>query len=145
MARFSLALLATAAFALLTSSALGQGQAQQQVQDQGQARAAHYSLREQLVGSWSLVSFEVMLPGGGTRQNFGPNPKGIVIFDASGRYTTIVSRPDRPRTGATTEGFAANFGTWTINEAERTVVRRVEAALDPSNEGSETKSMVERG
>ena len=39
-------------------------------------------------------------------------------------------------------GLAANFGTWSVNEADKTVTRHVEGALFPNIEGTDAKITV---
>ena len=120
--------------------------------------AQQKSLKEQLFGAWTLVSSEVT-PKGGTKQlGFGgPNPKGILIFDAGGRYASVTGRPDRPKFkpstnlradtpaaefGEAARGFGANFGTWSVNEADKSLIRKYEIALIPNNDRNETKASV---
>jgi Lipocalin-like domain len=50
----------------------------------GDALAQQKTLKEQLVGTWTLVSNNNVAPDGTRLQLFGPNPKGIVIYDANG-------------------------------------------------------------
>jgi len=119
--------------------------------------AQQRSLKDQLVGSWTLVSNEVTQTDGKKRQDFGANPRGILILDASGRYALVQGRADRPKFktsgnarldtpaaefGEAARAFAANFGTWSIEEANKTLIRRYEAALVPNAEGTETKVSV---
>jgi Lipocalin-like domain len=117
------------------------------------AVAQQRTLKEQLVGTWTLVSSEYTLSNGTKRQQYGANPKGILMFDAGGRYAAVTGRADRPKTPSrfqvTTEEmgkaaleFAANFGTWSVNEADKTLTRRFEAALIPNNEGTDLKASV---
>ena len=85
------------------------------------AIAQQKSLKEQLVGTWTLVSTENTAPNGTKRQPYGANPKGILIFDAGGRYAVVQGRPDRPKfksasqptteelAAATADFFAANL------------------------------------
>jgi hypothetical protein len=40
-----------------------------------------------IVGTWTIVSAEA----------FGPTPKGVLIFDANGRYSLMLMRPDLPK------------------------------------------------
>ena len=123
----------------------------------GAAFGQQRSLKEQLVGVWTLVSADVTPVGGAKRQDFGANPKGILILDAGGRYALVQGSADRPkfkdannlRTGATTEefaaaarGFAANFGSWSVNEADKALIRSYEIALIPNNDGLESKVSV---
>jgi putative tryptophan/tyrosine transport system substrate-binding protein len=115
------------------------------------------SLKDQLIGAWTLVSSDTTAPNGTKRQDFGANPKGILILDASGRYALVQGRPDRPKFkasnnvrletpaaefGEAARAFVANFGTWFVNEAEKTLIRRYEGALIPNAEGAETKVSV---
>jgi hypothetical protein len=127
----------------------------------GSTVAQQGTLKQQLVGSWMLVSDETTTASGRKQQPFGANPKGILIFDAGGRYANVFGKPDRPKLkstgpregvnrsevtaqefGAAALEFGANYGNWSINEADKTLTRRLEGALDPNNEGVEAKSAV---
>jgi hypothetical protein len=110
------------------------------------------TLREQLVGTWTIVSWEGIDPNGTKRQI--ANPKGFLIFDAGGRYAQVIARADRPKfkspsqptseelAAATENFFAANAGTWRVSEAEKLLVQDFEAALRPNNEGSLFRSGI---
>jgi Lipocalin-like domain len=52
--------------------------------------------KEQLVGSWILVS---LTAGNGAKQTlpYGANPKGTMMVDANGRFSITVVRSDLPR------------------------------------------------
>jgi hypothetical protein len=123
----------------------------------GNAAAQQKTLKEQLVGAWTLVSTDVTAKDGTKQQNFGANPKGILILDASGRYAVVLGRPDRPKfkandnirldtpaaeLGEAARAFTAYFGTWSVNEADKTLIRQREGALIPNEEGREIKSSV---
>jgi hypothetical protein len=123
----------------------------------GSAVAQQKTLKEQLVGSWTLVSDEATPPTGPKRQDFGANPRGILILDAGGRYAQVHGRTDRPKFKASADArlvtpaaeygeaaraFAGNFGTWSVNEADKTLTRRYEGALIPNVEGTDTKASV---
>src|SRR5436309_9941991 len=49
------------------------------------AVAQQKPLKEQIVGTWTLVSSDTVQYGA-RYPTFGPSPKGIAVFDASGRY-----------------------------------------------------------
>jgi Lipocalin-like domain len=110
------------------------------------------TLKQQLVGTWTLVSQENTASNGIKTQL--SNPKGILFFDAGGRYSEIAERSDRPKFksasqptneelgAATRDYFAANFGTWLVNEADKTLTQRFDGALRPNNEGTDVKSSV---
>ena len=115
----------------------------------GDAAAQQKTLKEQLVGAWMLVSYEDINPNGTKKQYQGTNPRGILMLDASGRYAWIEAPSDRPklkgsRADATAEEFhaavgtfVANFGTWSVNEADKTLIRQIEGAMIPNAEGRE--------
>src|SRR4051794_29723039 len=50
------------------------------------AVAQQRSLKEQLIGAWTLVSMEATEKDGTKRREFGPAPKGVLILDAGGKY-----------------------------------------------------------
>jgi hypothetical protein len=54
-------------------------------------------LKEQLTGAWIIVSTDQTAPDGTKHQLFGPNPKGVLVLDASGQYVQIIVRPGRPK------------------------------------------------
>jgi hypothetical protein len=62
----------------------------------GSAVGQEKSLKDQLVGSWILVSTETMTQSG-KRYPYGTDPRGILIFDAIGRYAVVQGRIDRPK------------------------------------------------
>lgn len=78
---FSACTTAALALSLLSVNAFGQQQ----------------SLKEQLVGTWTLVSWEQTSVDGSTFQQFGANPKGIAFFDAGGHCIITVMRSDRAK------------------------------------------------
>src|SRR5260370_8693532 len=51
------------------------------------------TLKEQLVGTWMIFSYERMASG--TKQTIA-NPKGILMFDAGGRYVMAGDRCEHP-------------------------------------------------
>jgi hypothetical protein len=52
----------------------------------GSAVAQQKTLKEQLVGNWTLVSSDQVRPDGSQLKQFGANPTGINVFDANGRF-----------------------------------------------------------
>jgi len=63
----------------------------------GNVMAQQRTLKEQLTGSWTLVSNDNVAPDGTKRQIFGPNPKGMLILAADGNYTQVQINPARPK------------------------------------------------
>jgi Lipocalin-like domain len=110
--------------------------------------ASAQSIKDQLVGTWRTVSCtEPAAPASCT------NPNNILVLDASGHYVLVAARLGRPQVSGTPlsaspaeeikalqPGFAANFGTWTYNEADKTITRHVEGSFFPNIEGTELKT-----
>ena len=117
------------------------------------------SLKEQLVGTWTLVSWEQRKADGTAVQQFGANPKGISFFDGTGHYIITVMRSDRAKYGidsfgqianataeenkATAHGTITYFGTYSVNEADRSIDIRVEASSFPNWNGTDQKRFFE--
>lgn len=87
---------------------------------------------KQMQGHWSVVEISSERDGVKTHL-FGPNPVGLFIFDAGGRYAINIFRPDLPKfasnnrmTGtadenkAVVQGSLAHYGTYKVNEADGT-------------------------
>jgi Lipocalin-like domain len=115
------------------------------------------SLKDQLIGTWTFVSSTTKLPDGSPA--WGSNPKGLVIFTDNGRYSSQIMRSDRPkfasksRAQGTPEenkaavlGAIASFGTYSVNEANKTFTIRFEGSTYPNLEGTEqTRSFTIAG
>jgi len=100
-------------------------------------------LKEQLVGAWTLVSIEVTSKDGAKRPGFGgPNAKGILILDASGRYAQVTGNPVRPKLSTTVRKdipavelgeaartFGARYGAWAVNEADKSLIQTSELQM----------------
>jgi hypothetical protein len=113
-------------------------------------------LAQQLIGAWTLVASYQERPDGTRFDTFGPNPKGIMIFDQSGRMSLQMARSDRPKfssnnrlTGtpeenkAAVQGLLSYFGRYEVQETERTVVITVDASSFPNQDGTAQKRPVE--
>ena len=121
----------------------------------GDAFAQQKTLKEQLVGTWTLVSNNNVAPDGTKRQLFGPDPKGIVIYDANGRYAQFMVNPNRPKfkgktrldgtpeeNKAVVQATSAHFGTWSVNEADKTLIYHTEFHIWPNDDGKELKRSI---
>jgi Lipocalin-like domain len=119
------------------------------------AGAQTRTIKEQIVGAWLLVSAIDIHADGRTVNRWGDNPKGVFIFDPSGRYAQFLARADLPKIAggapdkATAEegkailaGLVASFGTYTVDEANKTVLTRVEGGAYPNLIGLEQKRLI---
>ena len=123
------------------------------------AMSQQKSLKEQLVGTWTLVSWDQRNVDGTTVRLFGANPKGIAFFDSTDHYIITVMRSGRAKYAidnfgeiaqataeenkATAQGTITYFGTYSVNEADRTIAIRVEASSFPNWNGTDQKRFFE--
>lgn len=50
-----------------------------------------------LVGTWALVAADVQHPDGSVGHDYGAKPGGRMMIDATGRYSLMIYRAERPR------------------------------------------------
>lgn len=118
---------------------------------------AQKSLKEQIVGTWDFVVAEVTAPDGKKSFPFGETPKGILIFTPDGRFAQIHVASDVPKIASgnrltgTAEEYAAIsrrsisvFGTYTIDEAKKTVTYKIVSASFPNWEGEAQTRTIDK-
>jgi hypothetical protein len=121
----------------------------------GNAISEQKSLKEQLVGTWILASWEQTLPDGSKFHRFGSDPKGVNAYDASGHFSLIMMRPDLPKLASgdaskvtpdeaqkIATGTIAYYGTYTVNEADKTVSLKLDATMLVNQLGIEQKRLI---
>jgi hypothetical protein len=115
------------------------------------------SLKEQIVGTWNFVVAEVAAPDGKKSFPFGETPKGILIFTTDGRFAQIHVAADAPKIASnnrmtgTPEEYAAImrrslsvFGTWTVDEANKTVTYNIVSSSFPNWEGEAQTRTIDK-
>ena len=121
----------------------------------GSAASQQKSLKDQLLGTWNIVSWERTAPDGSKVHAFGTNPKGVNVFSADGRFFLFYARADLPklassdRTKATPQeaqalytGTIAYHGTYTVDEASKTLTYRIETTTFPNQLGMQQKRVI---
>ncbi len=121
-------------------------------------------LKDQLVGTWTLVSSDQVRPDGSKSNQFGANPKGINVFDTNGRFFLMVASPgflviasadnskiaskdpssktNSEEVGGLIVESIAYYGTYTVNEAEKVVIHHLEASTFPNQVGTDQKRTI---
>jgi hypothetical protein len=121
----------------------------------GSGLAQQKSLKDQLVGTWTLVSFDSFDTSGAKVPNMeGSDLKGLLILTADGhisnqlitQYPTIASK-DRMKTTpaedkAVAHGVLSYFGTYTISEPDKTITINFERSSFPNQVGSNVKRVA---
>jgi hypothetical protein len=109
--------------------------------------ASAQTTAKDLVGTWTLVS--ITIERDGKKIDFyGPNPQGQAMYDANGRVSSIITRSDLPKFAsnnrqsgtpeenkAVVQGSIAYFGTYTADEAAKTVTYHLEGCSFPNWSG----------
>jgi len=117
------------------------------------ASSQQKSLKEQITGAWIFVSSNAKGPDGALL--WGSNPNGLFILADSGHFSWQVFRSDRPkfasnnRLNATAEelkavnqGSLAYFGTYSVDEVDKTITFRTEASTYPNSSGEVLKRII---
>jgi len=107
---------------------------------------------QQLIGTWILVSLNNVREDGSRFSPVGSNPKGILIYDATGRMSVQIMGTERARFAAgnflegtaeenkaAVHGTISYFGTYTIDEASHTVTHHIESSLFPNWDGTDQR------
>ena len=123
----------------------------------GTAAAQPAGLKDQIVGSWNFVVAEVTAPDGKKSFPFGETPKGILIFTAEGRFAQILLAGDVPKIASnnrltgTPEEYAeimrrslSVFGTYTVDEANKTVTYNIVSASFPNWQGEAQTRAIDK-
>jgi hypothetical protein len=113
------------------------------------------TLKDAIVGTWNFVVAEVTAPDGKKSFPFGETPRGILIFTADGHFAQIHVAGDVPKIASnnrltgTAEEYAeimqrslSVFGTYTVDEANRTVTYNITSGSFPNWQGeSQTRAI----
>lgn len=108
-------------------------------------------VRGQLVGAWALVRADNVLPNGSRVHLYGDHPAGILMFDATGRYSLQILSAERPRFAANdkskgtaeeyraaVQGSNSHFGRYAIT-ADGAILFQIDHASFPNWEGTEQR------
>ena len=109
----------------------------------------------QFIGTWSLVSIRYVRPDGTAIEPFGPNAKGMLVFDGT-RFATQVMAADLPKFNsnnrmagtpheyeAISRGVVAYFGTYSVNAPGRIITLHIERSSFPNWEGTDQQRKFE--
>ena len=119
-----------------------------------EASKPRVSAARQLVGTWKLIAIDERDASGArvVPLDYGPEPIGLLMYDASGNMSVHAMRRGRPRLAsedvhsttpeqakAAFVGYGAYFGTYTVDEQAGIVTHHVQGALNPNWEGSDQR------
>jgi hypothetical protein len=102
--------------------------------------AQQKSLKEQIQGPWSLASCNSTTAKGEKTAYCANNPRGILILAGNGNYASTTVAGGRKNADA--PGVTANFGIWSVNEADKTLTLHPVGAREPAIEGKDFKMNI---
>jgi len=121
----------------------------------GLAVAQKKTIKEQLVGTWLVATVDNIRPDGSRLQSLGPNPKGIMMFDANGWFSFQLAQPGRPKFAsdnrlqgtaeenkATVQGSLSYYGKYSIDEADRVLHLYIESSSWPNFDGIDNERII---
>jgi Lipocalin-like domain len=122
---------------------------------QSGAVAQPKSLKDQLVGTWTLLLADDVKADGTQAGAFGPNPLGMVIFTPDGHYSLQVMRSNLPKFAANSrqkgtadenkaavQGMVSYFGTYAADDATKTLNIRIEGSSYPNLDETRQKRQI---
>jgi hypothetical protein len=101
---------------------LGGAAATMPVPAQAQPSRSLRSNADRLVGTWSFESSKDTRRDGSTFDRWGPDPKGVFMFDRAGNYSQIIVGSESRVFGLKT--FCA-FGIYTLDERKRSFTTHI--------------------
>jgi hypothetical protein len=119
----------------------------------GNAVSQQKSLKDQLVGMWTLVAESETTSDGKKSEGFGPNPLGTYMFDANGHFTQMLMRADLPKfdnrlqgtpeqNKAVVQGSVAFYGTYTVDEAAKVITVHIVGGSFAKFNGTDGKRVI---
>jgi Lipocalin-like domain len=111
-------------------------------------------LKQQLVGTWSVISFvNENERTGKTNKVYGSDPKGYFMFDAAGHFSINLIRAGRPKFGnrdfptagegkAALEGMIVMFGDYKVNETEHSISLQIIGGSFPAWDNTNKKRFI---
>ena len=134
-------IIAVLGFGLTSRTAFAQGQQQQ--------AASPKSMKELIVGSWTLLLVDAVAEDGTRTASYGPHPRGLTIFSPDGYYSSQAMSDIRPKFAADDKlkgtadeykaavlGMISFFGRYTLDEEKKLLTLHLDACSYPNWDGT---------
>jgi hypothetical protein len=118
--------------------------------------AQQKSMRDQILGAWTILIVDTVNADNTRTPVYGPNPNGTVIFDNSGWYAIDLSRSNMPKFAsnnplqgtpdenkAIVQGSFSHSGKFEVDEASKTLTFHIRGSSFPNWQGSTQKRPLE--
>ena len=119
------------------------------------ASAQQRTIKDDIVGAWSLVAVSAELADGRKTEPFGGQPKGIMIFTADGHFSLFQSRAELPKitandrakatpdeAAALVSGSIAYYGTYSVSEGDKSISVTLDGSTFPNLLGPPQKRLI---
>jgi len=101
--------------------------------------------KDQLIGTWRLISQETEYADGHREYSRGNQPDGILMYDANGNMSVHLVRTEEPRVKHTDlaafdtamEQYHGYFGTYEVDEGEQIVYHNIIGSAFPPYRGTQ--------
>lgn len=126
---------------LMSGTAFAQGEPQQ--------AASPKSMKELIVGSWTLLLVDTVAADGARNPNYGPHPRGLTIFTPDGYYSLQAMSDIRPKFAANDKlkgtadeykaavlGMISFFGRYTLDEEKKMLTLHLDSSSYPNWDGT---------
>ncbi|MGE7608031.1 lipocalin-like domain-containing protein [Peribacillus frigoritolerans] len=103
------------------------------------------SMREQVIGTWSLVSYETQDVDGNVLYPLGKDAKGFIMYNPDGYMSAQLMASGRPayksgdlHTGTTAEmaaaahGYLAYSGPFEVDEENQELIHHMDVSMNPT-------------
>jgi Lipocalin-like domain len=121
----------------------------------GASMAQQKSMKDQLVGAWTLLLADGVKADGTHAPEFGPNPDGVLMLSPNGHYSLEIMRASLPKFAsndrekgsadenkAVVQGTITHFGTYTVNDGDKSISFRVESSSFPNWDGTKQTRQI---
>ncbi len=112
--------------------------------------------KQQLIGTWKLVSFELRLADGILIRPMGEGVQGVLIYTPDDRVVVQLMDPERPRfaeddwmrgtpeeTKTAFEGSLAYYGTFELEKHKGMILHHIQGCTFPNWVGTDQERIIE--
>lgn len=115
-------------------------------------KSSEGSLKQNMAGTWTLVSVTNIYPDGNKVYPYGDNPQGMLMVDKMSHYAIQILKAERSKVAsgdknvctpeenaAMVQGSNSHFGQYSMDEKNKTITFKIEHASFPNWEGTQQK------
>jgi Lipocalin-like domain len=114
----------------------------------GNAPAQEKSLKDQLIGTWTLDSIYSQRGDSPKMDTWGSGVKGSLMLSPNGRFSLFIVAANRDESASKNPRIPVGqalgyFGTYTVDESAKTLTYHIEGSTFPRWDGTDRKETIE--